>query len=74
MYKLKITTIGSSVGVVLPKAVLDKLHVKKGDAVYLTEAPDGFRVTPFSNEFSQQMEAAEEVMREDRDVLRALAK
>jgi antitoxin component of MazEF toxin-antitoxin module len=38
MYKLKITTIGSSVGVVLPKAVLDKLHVKKGDAVYLTES------------------------------------
>jgi putative addiction module antidote len=74
MYKLKITTIGSSVGVVLPKAILDKLHVKKGDVVYFTEAPDGFRVTPFSSEFGQQMEAAEEVMREDRDVLRALAK
>jgi putative addiction module antidote len=74
MYKLKVTTIGSSVGVVLPKAVLDKLRVKRGDAVYLTEAPDGFRVTPFSAEFAEQMEAAEEVMREDRDVLRALAK
>jgi putative addiction module antidote len=74
MFKLKITTVGSSVGVVLPKAVLDKLHVKKGDVVYFTEAPDGFRITPFNEEFAEQMEAAEEVMREDRDVLRALAK
>jgi putative addiction module antidote len=74
MYKLKITTIGSSVGVVLPKAVLDKLHVKKGDAVYFTEAPDGFRVTPFSAEFAETMSAAEDIMRENREALRRLAK
>jgi putative addiction module antidote len=73
MYKLKVTTIGSFLGVVLPQAVLDKLRVKRGDVVCLTEAPDGFRVTPFSPTFAEQMEAAEEAMREDRDVLRALA-
>jgi putative addiction module antidote len=74
MYKLKVIPIGSFLGVVLPQAVLDKLRVKKGDVVYLTEAPDGFRVTPISAEFAEQMEAAEEVTREDRDILRALAK
>ena len=73
MYKLKVIPIGIFLGVVLPQAVLDKLRVKKGD-VYLTEAPDGFRVTPISAEFAEQMEAAEEVTREDRDILRALAK
>jgi putative addiction module antidote len=74
MYKLKVIPIGSFLGVVLPQAVLDKLRVKKGDVVYLTEAPDGFRVTPISAEFAEQMEAAEEVTGEDRDILRALAK
>ena len=46
MLTLKLTTIGNSVGVVLPKEVLDRLHVEKGDKVYLTESPDGFRLTP----------------------------
>ena len=74
MYQLKITTIGSSAGVILPKHVLQKLRVGKGDMLCLTETPDGFRITPFEKNFAKQMEAAEKVMREDRDVLRALAK
>src|SRR5580658_8105780 len=44
MVKLKLTTIGTSTGVVLPKEVLSRLGVEKGDTVYLTEAPDGFRL------------------------------
>ena len=74
MYQLKITTVGSSSGVILPKHVLEKLRVGKGDMLCLTETPDGFRITPYAKEFAKQMEAAEKVMREDRDVLRALAK
>jgi putative addiction module antidote len=74
MIALKITTVGNSAGVVLPREVLARLKVQKGDTVYLVETPDGFRITPYDEEFARQMEAAERVMREDRDILRALAK
>ena len=74
MTKLKITTVGASAGVILNKEVMAKLHVKKGDSLYLTEAPGGYRLTPYDPEFERQMNLAEEIMREDRDVLRALSK
>lgn len=71
---LTITTIGNSIGVILPKDVLAKLRVSKGDKVYLTETASGIELTSYDEEFAEQMEAAEKVMREDRDVLRLLAK
>lgn len=72
--KSKVTTVGNSAGISLPKEVLAKLRVDKGDTVYFTETPDGILLTPYSDEFAEMMEAAETVMREDRDVLRILAK
>ncbi len=74
MTSLKLNRIGNSVGVILPKEVLAKLRVQEGDMLYLTEAPDGYRVTPHDPEFARQMEVAEKVMRKNRDVLRQLAK
>jgi putative addiction module antidote len=74
MYKLKVTTVGNSTGVVLPKEVLSRLKLQKGDVLYLTETPDGYKITPYDEEFARQMEVAERVMRENRDVLRELAK
>ena len=74
MVKLKLTTVGSSTGVVLPKEVLARLKVQKGDTVFLTDAPDGFRITPYDPEFEHQMEVARRVMRERRNVLKELAK
>ena len=74
MPKLKITTIGASAGLILNKEVMARLRVKKGDSLYLTEAPGGFRVTPYDPDFERQITAAEEIMQEDRDVLRALSK
>jgi putative addiction module antidote len=74
MFKLKVTTVGNSTGVVLPREVLSRLKVQKGDVLYLTESPDGYKITPYDQEFAQQMEAAERVMRDNRDVLRELAK
>lgn len=74
MIALKITQIGNSVGVALPKAALEKLHVAKGDQLFLVETPGGYLLTPYDPELARQMEAAEAVMREDRDVLKALAK
>ncbi|HEY7658519.1 MAG TPA: AbrB/MazE/SpoVT family DNA-binding domain-containing protein [Burkholderiales bacterium] len=72
--KLKITTVGNSAGVILPKELLARLRVAKGDALYATELPDGVKLTPFDPELAGQMEVAERVMREDRNVLRKLAK
>jgi putative addiction module antidote len=70
---VKVTTIGNSVGVTLPKEVLAKLRVGKGDTLCLTETPDGILLTPYSAEFAEVMEAAEIIMRENRDALKALA-
>lgn len=72
--KLKITTVGNSAGVVLPRELLAKLRVDKGDTLYATETPDGIKLTPHDPTFEAQMDVAERIMREDRDVLRLLAK
>jgi putative addiction module antidote len=74
MVKLKITTIGSSAGIVLPKDVLARLRVAKGDTVFLTESPDGFRITSYDPEFEEDMALARRVMRKRRNLLRELAK
>ena len=74
MFALKLTQIGNSVGVVLPKELLGRLHVEKGDTLYATESPEGVRLTPFDPEFEQQMDAARKIMKSRRDVLHELAK
>lgn len=73
-FTLKLTQIGNSVGVILPKEALAALKLEKGDAMHLTESPDGFRITTFDPEFGQQMSAAEAIMKRRRHVLRELAK
>lgn len=72
--KLKITTIGNSAGVILPKELLARLRLEKGDALYALETPDGIRLTTYDPELAAQLEVAEQVMREDRTVLHKLAK
>jgi putative addiction module antidote len=74
MYSLKVTAIGNSLGVVLPKEALSSLKVAKGDTLYVTETPDGYRLTPYDPAFEQQMTAARGVMKKRRAALRELAK
>ena len=74
MIELKARIIGNSTGVTFPKEVVDRLKIKSGDTVYLTESPDGYRLTPYHPEFARQMEVAESVMRRYKDALRELAK
>jgi putative addiction module antidote len=75
MMRFKVTTVGASAGFILTKEAMVRLKVQKGDSVYLTEAPDGsYRLTPYNPDFERQMNLAEEIMHEDREVLRALAK
>ena len=75
MLSCKVTTVGTSSGVLLTEEAMARLRVKKGDTLYLTEAPDGgYRLTPHDFDFERQMGLAEDVMHDDRRVLRALSK
>ena len=71
--KIKITTVGNSAGIILPKELLARLRLGKGDALYATELPDGIKLSPFDPKFAGQMEIAEKVMRKRRTLLRKLA-
>jgi putative addiction module antidote len=73
-HKLKIIQIGNSLGMILPRELIAKLRVEKGDSVTATLAHEGFRVTPYDPAVERQVEAGREFMREYRDTLRALAK
>ncbi|MGH7090536.1 MAG: AbrB/MazE/SpoVT family DNA-binding domain-containing protein [Stellaceae bacterium] len=74
MIALKISRVGNSAALLLPKEALAKLRVQQGDTVYLTEAPDGFRITHFDPEVEHDMELARRIMKKRRHVLRELAK
>lgn len=74
MLSLKLMQIGNSVGFVLPKEAVARLKVEKGDVVYLTESPDGYRITPYDPAFEKQIQTAERIMKKRRNVLRELAK
>ncbi len=71
--KLKVTAIGNSTGVILPKELLEKLRVSRGDELMVHETPDGIVLSPFNAEIAQQMEVAEQIMRRRRNLLRKLA-
>ena len=74
MHTLKLTQIGKSVGVILPKEMLARLKLEKGDSLYVTDTPDGLRLTSHDPVFEAQMNAARQIMRKRRNVLRELAK
>ncbi|HRD73466.1 MAG: AbrB/MazE/SpoVT family DNA-binding domain-containing protein [Dechloromonas sp.] len=73
-YALKLTQIGNSVGVILPKDALARMKLEKGDTLYLTESPEGYRLVEYDPTFDQQLSMAEEIMKRRRNVLRELAK
>ena len=74
MHALKLTQIGNSVGVILPRELLAKLGMAKGDTIYAVDQPDGLRLTVADPDFAAQMDVARRVMKERRAVLRELAK
>ena len=71
--KLKITTVGNSAGVILPKDLLARLRQEKGDELHALETPDGIRLTVYDPTLAEQMEVAEQVMRSRRTLLHKLA-
>ena len=74
MTTLTIKSIGNSAGVLLPKEILTKLRVDKGDVLHVIETENGIALTPYDRDFDAQMEVAEDIMRENVDLLRKLAK
>ena len=74
MATLKITQVGNYFGVLLPKVLLTRLKVDKGDTLYITETPAGVALTAYDPNFEEQLEIGREFMREYRDTFRALAK
>jgi putative addiction module antidote len=75
MVELKIRKFGNSMGVVLPKEVIQRLKSGNGDRLFLTEAADGaYRLTPYDPSFDKKMSKAEDIMKRYRNTLRALSK
>jgi putative addiction module antidote len=72
--KLKLRSVGTSTGVLLPKEMLVRMKVTKDDELFAVETPDGYLLTPYDPEVVKQVEAGRTVMRKYRNVLRALAK
>ncbi len=74
MSAIKLIAVGNSVGMTLPKDMLARLGVQKGDTLYAVETADGLRLTTTDPEFEAQMEVAKRIMKRRRAVLRELAK
>mgnify|MGYP003577931734 FL=1 len=74
MHTLKLTQIGNSVGVILPKEMLARLKLEKGDSLYVTDTPEGMALTPYDPALEEQLDQGREFMKEYRDTFRALAK
>jgi len=75
MVELKVRKIGNSLGVVLPKEVIEELQTGEGKKLFLTKAPDQtYRLTAYDPEFERQMKLADECADRYRNTLRELAK
>lgn len=74
MTSLKLTKIGSSTGTIIPKEMLARLKVAKGDTLYAIETKEGYLITPYDPAIAGQLEAGREFMKEYRDTFKALAK
>lgn len=73
MQKLKLTTIGTSTGAILPKEMLTRLKVGKGDALFAIETAEGYLLTPYDPAIEEQLKAGRQFMKEYRDTFKALA-
>lgn len=71
---IKLTSIGNSTGLLLPKKALDRLGVKMGDRIYLAETPNGYEIVPCDAEIRRQIKIAKKGMRRYSNALRELAK
>ncbi len=74
MATLKVTQVGNSLGLILPRDVVERLKLEKGDEVAVVETANGIEITPFDPEFEKKMAAARKITLRYRNALRELAK
>lgn len=74
MTKLKLTRYGTSTGTIIPKEMLNRLKVEKGDTLYAIETPEGYLVTPYDPTIDEQLREGRQFMKDNRDTFKALAK
>lgn len=74
MTRLKVTRIGNSLGVILPREVAARLKVVKGDELSFTETPDGIELSSYDPDFQEKLKVARRVTRRYRNALKELAK
>ena len=72
--ELKLRAVGTSTGAVLPKEMLQRLKVKRGDSLFVVETPEGYLLTPYDPDLEEQLRIGREIMVEHRETLRALSK
>src|SRR5690348_1329758 len=72
--KLKLTSVGTSTGVVIPKEMLNRMKVERGDTLHVSETPEGYLITPYDPAIASQVEAGREFMKTYRDTFKELAK
>jgi putative addiction module antidote len=73
--KIEIKKIGNSDGLLLPRELMQRLDLKRGQELHIVElAGGGFQAMPYDPDFERTMEIADEVMDKYRDTLAALAK
>ncbi|HVY24667.1 MAG TPA: AbrB/MazE/SpoVT family DNA-binding domain-containing protein [Steroidobacteraceae bacterium] len=71
---LKLTAVGTSTGVVIPKEMLNRMKVERGDTLHVSETPEGYLLTPYDPSIASQVEAGREFMKHYRDTFKELAK
>ncbi len=75
MIKLKVRKLGNSLGVVLPKEVVNRLHTKDGEPLFLIEAQDGgYQMTSYDPTTKEKLAKAEDIISRYRNTLSVLAK
>lgn len=74
MATLKLTSIGTSTGAVIPKEILARLKVQKGDVLYAIETAEGYLLTPYDPAIDEQLKAGRQFMKTYRDTFKTLAK
>jgi putative addiction module antidote len=73
LLNLKLTAVGTSTGVIIPKEMLNRMKVSRGDTLHVAETPEGYLITPFDPGIAAQVEAGREFMKEYRDTFKILA-
>lgn len=74
MAVLKLTSVGNSTGVVIPKEMLERLKVGEGDEIVAIETPVGYLLTTYDPDVEEELKLGREFMSKYRETFKALAK